>query len=264
MADVINMLDGGTAAISNAPAKVAAFGHTLGIVMLVLFVVAILGLFVYFIWWWNSFKFTVAIRELMATDGHQKIVFDKAKRVMVAGSPFWRLRRRRTNISPPPSEAIHPDNRGFPFVECLHDEKSGLDDGYKWIIPGTFHSVQGEGISLKDAQKFSFSTEEKSLLADRIRRAEERKSRSLLDYIFSVVGMIFCVVIVFGIMIFYGEINKAQAETAKSISNMAVSLTDFQKLQIEFQRALNEEYMVITGKNISFNMAQNVPLVVES
>lgn len=263
MADALTMLDGGGAFIQNAPAKAAAFGATMGIVLVVVMVIAILGGFIYFLWWWNSFKFIVPIRELTSTDGRQIIFFDKAKRKNVNGSPFWKLRRRKALITPPPSEAIQVDSHGRLFAECLHNEKSGLDDGYKWIIPSAFTSL-GDELSVKETQKFSFSTEEKSLLADRIRRANERKSRSLLDYIFSVVGMMFCIVIVFGLMIFWGSLNEAQAESAKAISNMAVSIGEVQKLQIEFQKELVEEYQVITGKNLTFNIPQDVPLVVET
>jgi hypothetical protein len=171
------------------------FGSTLYLVLWIVLLLVIIGGFGFFLWWYNSFKHSVKIKERIS-EKQYFILNDKAKRKVTPEGEFWKLRRRKALIPAPPSEALSASGNGYYYAECVHNEKSGMDSGYDWIIT----NIDGK-LEIQQSQ------EERALLADRLRRVQERKSRSILDVIMQMSGMIFAVMIVFGLLAFYGEIT---------------------------------------------------------
>jgi len=224
-AELLNNPDALTSSLGSATVN---FGSTLYLVLWIALALVIVGGFGFFIWWWTSFKHTIKIKEKLGA-GKYLVIFDKAKIKKTPEGEFWKFRRRKTLIGAPPSEALEVSNRGFYYAECVHDVKSGLDAGYDWIINpklGKFRIQQTQ--------------EERALLADRLRRAQDRKSKSVLDVIMQLSGLIMCIMIVVSLLAFYGEITKSLESANKEQQVAFQRMEKIVDKQIIFQQVLND------------------------
>jgi len=210
------------------------FGSTLYLLIWLGLIVLILGGIGLFLWWYTSFKHSVKIKEKIR-DNQFLIMSDKAKRKITPEGEFWKLRRRKALILAPPSEALEVSANGHYYAECVHNEKSGLDSGYDWITS----TIEGK-------LKIHQSQEERALLADRLRRVQERKSRSLLDVIMQMSGMIFAVIIVVAFLAFYGDITKSIEDANREQAAAFARLGEITDKQIVFQDELNDLYSQLT------------------
>jgi hypothetical protein len=233
--------------IASAPGVAANIGSKTYLFLLIFLSVFILGGLVFLVLWWNSFRTTVKIKELISSDGHYLVCFDKAKRKLKNGAEFWKFRGRKCLVPAPPKDALQVTNKGRYFAECMHEEKSGTDAGYRWIIPSKTPE--------SGAYSIGSSQEERALLSDRVRRAEERKSRSLLDVIMQFAGMAFVLMIVVALLAFYGEISKSQQAVASEMAAATRQQAEVTKQQAAFTEQLNKLFL-----NINCQAAANADL----
>jgi len=233
-AQILNNPDVLTTAIPQAGIN---FGSTLYLVLWISLVLLVLGGFGFFIWWRLSFRETVKIKEIIGGETNFLILSDMAKRKKEGNAEFWKLRRRKALIPAPPSEALQITSRGRFYAECVHNEKSGLDAGYEWIIPSNDNSGS---YTIQQTQ------EERALLADRLRRAQERKSRSMLDIVMQFAGMMFVLIIVISLMAFYGEIASSLADANKEQQIAFQRIEQITDKQTAFQDSLNELFGELT------------------
>jgi hypothetical protein len=230
MADITTVL-GDEELLSNIGSSAANIGQGAYQVVIIVLSIVILGTLLFYVWWLNSFKFKVKIKEVLSSDGHFIIIEDKAKRRQLGGAEFWKLRRRRAIITAPPREALQVTIDGKYYAECIHHEKSGLDAGYEWIVSNK-DLVKGD-------YEISSSQEERAILADRVVRAIERKGRSLLDIVLQFAGMAFVLTIVIALLAFYGEIAGSVNDATIEVGKVAQYQQEMLKQQVEFQRQLN-------------------------
>ncbi len=231
MVDVMTTLDNPEQILGNLQQSASNIGQGIYVFFFIFLSIALLASLIIFVFWYKSFKFKIKIKEVISADGHFIIYEDFAKRKKISGAEFWKLRRRKAVISAPPREALQVTSRGVYYAECIHHEKSGLDAGYEWIISNP-DLVRGD-------YKISSTQEERALLADRIRRAEERKGRSLLDVIMQFAGMTFVAIIIIALLAFYGEIAGSVNDAMTEVGIVAQHQQEMMKQQVEFQKQLN-------------------------
>ena len=229
----------------------AGVGQTLYTVLIISLTGAVVLAIVGFVWWWTSFKYQVTIREITGRSGHYLIYNDRAKRKRKDGAEFWKLRRRKAIIPAPPSEAIQITARGRYYAECAHHEKSGVDAGYQWITSNNDDPASGD-------YKINQTQEERALLADRLRRANDRKSLRTLDVIMQFAGMFFVLVIVVTLLAFFGEISQNVTDAAKETEVVLQRFEKMQDQQIAFQEQLNMLFLSMECELPSVD--QDVPL----
>lgn len=206
-------------------------GQAVWLVLAIVLSVAALGGAIWFVVWFTSFKHKVVIREITGRDGHYLMLEDRAKRRIRGGSEFWKLRRRRALVPAPPSEAIQVTHKGRYYAECAHHEKSGLDSGYTWITPSK-DPLSGDYV-------INQTQEERALLADRLRRAADRKSMRTIDAIMQFAGMFFVLVIVISILAFFGDISQNVNQASKETAVVLQRVQEVSKNQADFQEQLN-------------------------
>jgi len=222
--ELLNNPDAITTGITNAT---ISFGSTLYLIIWIFLGLLIVGGVFFFVWWFNSFKHTVKIKEKLGS-GRYLTLHDKAKIKKTKEGEFWLFRRRRALIGAPPADALEITTRGAYYAECVHDNKSGLDAGYDWVITNS--------VGTSEVQQ---TQEERALLADRLRRAEARKSRSTLEVIMQLSGMIMCIMIVFGLLAFYGEITQSLEDANREQQAAFAKMEGIIDKQIQFQDSLN-------------------------
>jgi hypothetical protein len=250
--DTLALLDNSGQAISDIGTKAAIAGSTLMTTVIILMSVLILGGMIFFVLWRKSFKYTVKIQEMIGSDNHYLVTHDKAKRVMRDGHEYWKLRRRKAVIPAPPRNSLDVNLNGFYYAECIHHEESGLDSGYIWVqnIDNT-----------QETNKIKVITQEnKAALGDRVRRANDRKSRSILDVVMSLAGMMMCVIIVVCVLAFYGEITKNVKETAADVNSLLVTAGQITTQQAAFQAEIAKTYEMISGVDVYNAPPSDVPL----
>jgi hypothetical protein len=262
MADILTAMEGATSLEQQVTNTAASVGDTLLLTLTIGLIVLALGGLGFYLWWINSFKITIKIMEVITKntgDKGQFVVFhDKAKRKKQGGGEFWKLKRRRALVLAPPHECIQITGRGRYYAECLHWEKSGLDAGYKWISP----NIKMDDFQVKNDFKLTLSQEERTVLSDRIRRSEARKSKSVLDYIVQIAGMTLAIIIVVSLMAFYGEITKNVKETSAAVDNSIYQVGELMKQQSLFQQELTRTYHAISGEKIT-NLSTEIPLAAQ-
>ena len=223
----------------------SATGSITTVIMIILISAVLIGIF-WFALWFNSFKIHVIIRE--ATHKRRYITSDKAKIKNLDGVEYYYLRSRRVYLNIPPVEALEITRKGRYFCEAYHDGEAGKNTGYKWItdITDDLLSVskgkdkEEDDSSIVDPFK-PLSTQRQSALVNRIRRAEARKGKSLLENIMPIVQTMAIVIMVISIFLFYGELTKANTnamEMTSKITNMRAKMTE----------ELNNGLGVLTGK----------------
>lgn len=222
--ELLNNPDAITTGITNAT---VGLGSTLYTVLWIFLAVLIVGLTIFFIFWFNSFKHTVKIKEKLGS-GRYLTLHDKAKIKKTKEGEFWKFRRRKALIGAPPAEALEITTKGHYYAECVHDNKSGLDAGYDWVTN-----------SLTGKSEVQQTQEERALLADRLRRAEARKSRSTLEVIMQLSGMILCVIVVVAVLVFSSEIYSSLQDVTNELQGAVQRVGELTDKQIEFQEVQN-------------------------
>lgn len=234
MADIINLADNTDAIGRGLEQAASGVGSAIGDLLIWAAIIILLGVFLWFVLWWNSFRFRIKIKEVISSDGHFYIIEDRAKRKFKDGAEFWRLRRRRATIPAPPREALQIGWKGRYYAECAHHEKSGRDAGYNWIIPNK-DPFSGD-------YAVSQTQEERALLADRLRRANERKSRSTLDIIMHFAGMTFVLIFVISLMVFWGELTSSVTSAADEVQASLQRQQEITSAQADLMRQMNNVF----------------------
>jgi len=262
MADALTLLEGGTSLTTRVGSTVTTVGDTLFLTLMIALIIIVLGGLAWFVWWTKSFKYIIKINEVVNRTSDEKgnyvVCHDRAKRVKKMGVEYWKLKRRRAFVAAPPSDALQITNRGRFYAECFHWEKSGIDSGYKWVTP----NVDISGEELRESFTLSMLQEERALLSDRIRRANDRQSRSLWDYAFQIAGMTLVVIIVVSLLAFYGEITKNVKETSAAVDVTLVKASNILAEQVYFQQELTRTYQAVTGQKIA-NLSSTLPLMAQ-
>lgn len=202
--------------------------------LIIVLALLLIGGMIYFIIWFSSFKHSVKIKEYV-NDKKYLIIHDKAKRKKDNGAEFWYLRRRKALISAPPSDSLQITSRGNYYAECVHHEKSGYDSGYIWISPKNPVDKDGKEVEYT----INITQEERAILADRLRRASNRRTRSVLDVISQLGGMFFVLIILIVVLSFYGKITDETSSAIREIGVVADRISNIVEQQQSFQGELN-------------------------
>lgn len=220
---------------ANTGDKVATFA------MIGVWLLLIAGI-VIFAFWWSSFKYKVRIRNVAK---NRRIVSDdKAKVRTRDGVEYWYFRKRRVYVAIPPPEALEVDTKGRFVAECYHNAEAGKHFGYYWIKDDT------KDITNPDSDTFKpLSTEKQSAMINRLRRAEERRGKSLFEHLVPIVMTIGMIAAIALPLIFYGDLAKANQDQFERIA--AVEMAIANKLDDVVNKATCYNPVDYTNKDVS-------------
>lgn len=217
----------------------ASAGSSLNTYLLVGLWVLIIAGGLWFVVYWTSFKHTVLIREVTAT--RKFIIRDKAriKYDKKEGAEYWELRARKAKLISPRPESIEITKKGRFYAECYHDIESGREAGYAWI------EDKGQGNFI------SYPAEHRALLNARIRRAAERRGKSVFEMVATIAAIGIPLIALILVFSFWGDLTE---QTTKSSERLSVAMDRFTEA-IE-NNACNQE--LVAGNPFSIN--PNIPL----
>lgn len=239
MADLLNILENGVDVTNVA----SGAGSSIWNVLIILFWVVLIVGVLWFVFWYNSFKHTIMIRELTST--RKYMVKDKAKiRVNKKdGVEYWFLRGRKVELVSPKPESIEITKKGLFYAECYHDVESGRDAGYSWI------NDDGKGNFI------SYPAEHRALLSARIRRASERRGKSTMEMVFTIAAITIPLIAMVLAFSFWGDLTKSTIDAQKSLE---VAMKDFSSKVSDY--ACNQE-LSLTPPQKTFNgVSSDTPL----
>ena len=118
-------------------------------------------------------------------------------------------------------DALEVDSKGRYVAECYHNAVGGKSFGYYWI--------KDDNKDITDVNSMSFiplPTEKQSAMINRIRRAEERKGKSLLENIVPIVmtvGMLMAIALP---LLFYGDLAKANQDQFERVTTLEMAIAN--------------------------------------
>lgn len=157
-------------------------------IIIILGIVAVIGFIIYDR---MTYKYNVRIREVIK--GRKIIIDDKAKDYQKEKGSFWKLMKSKDILPMPPSEAIEIDKTGRKCVEVYKTETGE----YSYIVD----KGDPEGFQ-------ALTTNQRLILINQIRKAHNRKKRTLMDLALPIAGIFSMVILVICLMVFYGDIAK--------------------------------------------------------
>lgn len=180
----------------------------------------------------SKYNKRVVIRKKI--NGKNKIFYDKARLLKKDGVLWWKLLKAKDVIEVPPSHAVEVDRKGRDFVE-LYELETGeyipLIDKHDEI-----NSVQ------------PFTTNQRQLLQGQFTKANLERGFKLVDYIGAITYVAALVILVLGLMVFYGDI-------AKPVLEMGDKQVEIASKQVELQNQLNN--MLVKLNDMSKEQASN-------
>lgn len=178
---------------------------------------------VIFVVYYLSFRHKIRVR-LLTSQGSVPYD-DKAREVLVDGVRFWKLMKRKDVIPVPPKEGLSilgRDILGKPkyYAEVYWSEEDGyvniLDNITKENLRENIYGLDEHG-EVKpiagDAFK-PFTPQQRSLLVQQIRKAQDRKKKGLLDYITQLAVPLALVALFMMVLLFWEDIAKPGREMA--------------------------------------------------
>jgi cell division protein FtsL len=206
---------------------------TMSTIAVVMIYIAIVSVPILFIWNYLRFKHRVQIKKLTANGA---IVYDdRAREVMQDGVKFWKLYKDKFLISCPPPDVTQMTKKGKLFVVCYFSEEMGYVWAKDTVTKDTF-KAQTVDYELRNGEKVKvirdvyqpFTTQERALQANQIRKAIERKGESLLAKIekylpFIMVFLMFVLVLIFWEDIAKPAITMSNANAEISKQNAVIS-----------------------------------------
>lgn len=220
-------------------------------------IIGILGGLGYLIWFILQYKHQAKIK--VWTNNGYYYVNDKAREVTKDGVTQWHLWNLRVHASTPPPGARSLSKKGKQVAEGYFTPDTGVvwatDKTTRELIEQKF-SKMGDAKSTdpkemeKDAELFT--TTERAMMIDQIKRAMLRKRKNALEVIGQFAAPIALVIILLLVLIFWGDI--AQPVQALQQSNAEISK---QNAEISAQNA--QMISFLTGQRGFVNISQTIP-----
>ena len=194
-------------------------------------------------WWYLSYRHKVRIRMLT---GSNPVPFDdKAREIKVDGVTYWKLLKRKDVIAVPDSQSLEglgKDIMGKPkfYAEMYWSE----EHGYIPIVDDVNESNFLDRIVVKDGKKLAkgtfkpFTTQQRTLLVTQLRKAQDRRKKSLLDQVMQVAVPMMLVFLFIMVLVFWEDIAKPAKDMAEMNQNM-----------MSQQRSLLEQSQEISNQN---------------
>jgi hypothetical protein len=192
-------------------------------IILLLAIAFFMGI-VFFIWWYNSFKIRVRIKEVI--NNSNRIIDTKCKEWYDDKQVLWWVRRdsqkrEKKYIPIPPELCVDSDYKGIIHASFFYK------DGKYTPIDGRY---KGEGLDLQKDQPLT--TTQRTLLVNNVRSAEQRRGKSLLEQLPTLVSIGALVLIVICLLVFYGNIAQPVIEARQlSVDNQRINLEVVQELR---------------------------------
>ena len=254
----------------------AKAGSNMWLWIIGLFVLALLGLIFYMIYNYKKHNMRIKVTEILG-DGNFFITSDRGKQTSKDGADGIHLYKRSTMLTPPPSSALSITKNGLLYAELIHFVRAGKKYGYKWVIDTSKKHFSENDFkknpdsnewsvetSKYDQDKLILSAEERATMADRERRAWDRKRKGLAQYI-PLIGMALFAIVLILLFAMWGKITEP---SIKAIEQAAL-ITEAQKVmqieQTKTQELINSALSVLYNVSaselgVSQNINSNVPL----
>lgn len=163
------------------------------------------------------------------------------------GVTWWKLfnegNPERKYIPVPPSSAIELTNRGKKCVDCYRTETGEI----------VFIKDTTDGDKFADLQPFT--TKQRLILINNVRKAQERRGHSWKEYIPTIAGLGACVIIVLALMVFWGDIAKPVLE-AKALDQTNLEI---QRENLNIMKEIKQSIQKIEAEQLLMN-AQNITI----
>ena len=200
--DIANWLMGATSTLADTILYILLTAVTIGVIG--------------FIWYVLSFKFKIRVREsvkgrTIIKDDRAKIVKDKR-----TGSIYWKLLKYKRRIPEPPSDCVDISVKGKKLVEYF---RTGDDQ----FIP---IKVNFDYQNFKESGFRPYNTNQRSLLVQEHREANDYKKKSLSDMFMTIFPFVAVIMILVVFMLFFGEVVAPMKEL--SSSNQAFMTKSFE------------------------------------
>lgn len=199
-----------------------------GIIYLAIIVVVILVF--YFMYVSSTYKIKFRLRKVL--DGRNQVFDDRAKRKVVDGVAFYHLLKEKRYAPIPPEEAIDIDATGALVVEAF------------MTSDGKFQYIKDNAV-IGNLQPLN--TEQRQVLINQIRKAEERKGKKWQDFVIPITGIMALVIIVVSLLIFYENIAVPVLEQAKTIEG----IENIRLEQLKILKEIKEDVKIIGGEKLA-------------
>jgi hypothetical protein len=190
-----------------------------GTVVAIFWIVIILaiGLLIFFVWWYFSFKFNIVIRDVV--NGRKIIKYDKAKVVSgKTGIHFWKFRGLGDRVPEPPSRCIEVDSKGRKFCEFYR-----LSDGT--LIPGK-DEFEEQNIK-KDFPQFKpFPTEQRALQVHELEESESYKKKKFGEILVAIAPYVAILLVLIVFMIFFNDVVAPTVQLGNNLVSASEKLSN--------------------------------------
>ncbi|MHA1880243.1 MAG: hypothetical protein ACTSYG_07575 [Candidatus Heimdallarchaeota archaeon] len=213
--------------------SIGTWGSGLGTVLLVIIGVVIAGLLFWLIYNISKYKFRFVVRELVS--GRKRIKNDKARLWKdKRGVEYWKLLKSKALVPVPPVDAIDIDTRGKYFVEA-----------YK-TPGGEYHYiVDNANIDFNDISLEPVTTNQRAMLADQIKLANDRRKKSIWEHLQPIAGGLMVVAVFIILIAFYGKIAEPFLTSQELQNANQAQLNEGLKLNNEALMRINQ---ILDGK----------------
>lgn len=194
---------------------------TMTTVMWVIIWVSVILIPIIIAWHIMRHKHKVQIKYL--TDNGAIVRFDKAREVNIDGAKFWKLLKAKALISTPPPDVIQVTKKGKLFASCYYSDELGYIWARDTVTKETFKAkvedfeiVNGEKVKVTRNVYQPFTTQERALESNQVRKAAERRGSSLLDKIIQMLPFVMVFLMFVLVLIFWEDIAKPAVEISNA------------------------------------------------
>lgn len=184
-----------------------------------------------------SFRHVVSVR-ILTKNGNSLPLRDKAREVKVDGATYWQLLKRRHVIPVPPASALIPlSTKGKPkfYTEFSWSEETGYVSLEYDVTTNNFGEkvvITQHGKVIDDAFQ-PFTTPQRSLLVNQLRKAENRRKKDVWDRLSQLATPLVLAMLFICVLVFWEDV----AKPGKEIAALNVQM---QEQNLEMIAQLNE------------------------
>lgn len=204
-----------------------------------------------FAWWFVQHRHKVRIR-ILTSNGHVPYD-DKAREVLVDNAPFWKLRKRKDMFPAPPRETIESLGRDFlGKPKYYHETYWSEEHGYIPIQDTASREnilsiAQAEGGKAKDTFK-PLTPTQRALFTSQLRKASNRKTKSLLDTITQFATPMILVMLFLMVLLFWEDLAKPAKDMASSAKSMQDANLEYARQNAEIAAQNARIVQVLAGE----------------
>ena len=168
------------------------------------------------IWYVMSFKYKVRVREIVRGRMLVKDDVAKAFKNKKNGTVWWKLLKYKRVVPEPPTDCVDITNKGKKVTEYF---RTGDDQFIPISVKFDYEAFKGQGFK-------PYDTNQRSMLVQEHREAEDYKKKSLGDKLMAIFPFIAVIMILIVFMLFFGEVVAPTKELAQSNQAMADKLIE--------------------------------------